>query len=239
MRILFFLLTLTALAWSGIGNVGALKGSATIKRSNSTLEVSNGMALEVYDEIVTSAKSRVQVILEDNTVVTIGPNSTFIFDAYKFDGKDHSVVKMRIERGFFRSVTGMIGKVAPERFKVKTASATIGIRGTDFSALVTEQKETIACYKGAIDVFVKDALYLVDAGMMLDLVDGKVELMELRQGQSKAKSKKAGIKAVEEDNDDSNRVPMDEIADVVQQEMQSQIREDTPLDEPIVDFPDR
>ena len=112
MRIIFFLLTLTALVWSSIGNVGALKGSATIIRNSNTLDVKNGMVLEVKDKIITSAKSRVQVILKDHTVVTIGPNSTFVFDAYKFGSKDESEVKMHIDRGFFRSVTGEIGKLA-------------------------------------------------------------------------------------------------------------------------------
>ncbi len=97
MRIIFFLLTLTAFAWSSIGNVGVIKGNATVMRSSGTLEVTNGMALEIRDEIKTSAKSRLQVILKDDTVVTIGPNSTFIFDDYNFGTKDNSVVKMRIK----------------------------------------------------------------------------------------------------------------------------------------------
>jgi hypothetical protein len=168
MRIFFFFLTLTAFLWSNIGNVGAFKGTATISRSSSMLNVKNGMVLKLKDKIITADKSRVQVILKDNTVVTIGPNSIFVFDAYKFGGKDDSEVKMHIDRGFFRSVTGKIGKLAPERFKVKTASATIGIRGTDFSALISEGKETITCYKGKLNVSIGGTSHKVDAGMMLE-----------------------------------------------------------------------
>ncbi len=227
MRIIFFLLTLTALVWSSIGNVGALKGSATIIRNSNTLDVKNGMVLEVKDKIITTGKSRVQVILKDNTVVTIGQNSTFIFDAYKFGSKDESEVKMHIDRGFFRSVTGKIGKLAPERFKVKTASSTIGIRGTDFSALVSEQKETISCYKGSVNVFIGNTSHIINAGMMIELFNGNTEL--------KALSKNIKLRTIDK-KVNPEKIKADEIADLTQQEVHGHV---TPLSEPTVEFPDR
>jgi len=230
MKILFFLLILTVLGWSAIGNIGAFKGKATVTRSSDTFSVKNGMALEVKDKISTSDKSRVQVILKDDTVVTIGPNSTFVFDAYKFGGKDDSEVKMHINRGFFRSVTGKIGKLAPERFKVKTVSATIGIRGTDFSAKVTEQKETISCYKGRLDVLVGKTSHIVEAGMMLKLANGKAEQMPLDHS-------RAGLRKVEQ-KVQTERIPSAQIADAIQQEALEQVKK-LPLEEPTVEFHDR
>jgi len=232
MRIFFFFLTLTAFLWSNIGNIGALKGTATVTRSSSTLNVKNGMLLKIKDKIITAAKSRVQVILKDNTVVTIGPNSTFVFDAYKLGGKDDSEVKMHIDRGFFRSVTGKIGKLAPERFKVKTASATIGIRGTDFSALISEGKETITCYKGRIIVSIGGTFHNVDAGMILELFDGKVEI--------KAFSINRGLQTVYRKGN-IDQIKADEISDAAQQDIQAEISQlpEVPLEEPNVEFPDR
>jgi hypothetical protein len=58
MRIFFFFLTLTAFLWSNIGNVGAFKGTATISRSSSMLNVKNGMVLKLKDKIITADKSR-------------------------------------------------------------------------------------------------------------------------------------------------------------------------------------
>ncbi|MBT8343992.1 MAG: FecR family protein, partial [Sulfurovum sp.] len=174
MKVLFFILALSGFVWSNIGNVAALKGDANIVRQGKTLNVKSGMALKVKDTIKTSSKARVQVILKDDTVVTIGPDSSFVFDAYTFGTKENSHVAMHIDRGFFRSVTGKIGKLAPERFKVKTASATIGIRGTDFSALVSENQEIISCYSGKITALIDNISHNVVAGMELDNTGGKI-----------------------------------------------------------------
>ena len=232
MRILFFFLTLTAFIWSNIGNIGAFKGTATVVRSSNTLDVKNGMVFKVKDKIITTSGSRVQVILKDNTVVTIGPNSSFVFDAYKFGGKNDSEVKMHIDRGFFRSVTGKIGKLAPERFKVKTASATIGIRGTDFSALLSEGKETITCYKGRLNVTMNGTSHHVDAGMMLELSNGKAEI--------KAFSINRGLQTVYRKGN-IDKIKAAEISDATQQEVQKEIQKEieTPLETPTVEFPDR
>lgn len=228
MRFYFFFLILTAFLWSNIGNIGALKGAATVTRSNNTLNVKNGMALEVKDKIVTASGSRVQVILKDNTVVTIGPNSAFVFDAYTFGTKANSEVKMHINHGFFRSVSGKIGKLAPERFKVKTVSATIGIRGTDFGALVSDNKEIISCYRGAITVLIDDVSHTIDAGMELDNHNGTIT--------EKALNKNNKVRFLD-DSKKLQHIKVDEMADAVQQEVQKAI--DTPMDQPTVEFPDR
>ncbi|MCD6598220.1 MAG: FecR domain-containing protein [Bacteroidales bacterium] len=231
MRILFFLLTLTAFLWSDIGNIGAFKGTATVTRNSETLAIESGMALNVNDKVITATKSRVQVILKDNTVVTIGPETTFIFDAYKFAGKDDSEVKMHIDRGFFRAVTGKIGKLAPERFKVKTVSATIGIRGTDFSALVSEKNEIISCYKGSISILYDNSNFMIDAGSALDVSNGKAEI--------KLFSKNKGLQTVYT-IEKMLEMKADEKADITQQEVQNLVGElEVPLEEPTVEFPNR
>lgn len=224
MRVLFVILTLSTFLWSNIGNVAALKGDANILRQGKTLKIKSGIELEVKDKIITSSKARVQVILKDNTVVTIGPDSSFVFDAYHFGTKENTEASMHIDHGFFRSVTGKIGKIAPERFKVKTVSATIGIRGTDFSALVSEHKEIISCYRGKIVAEIDNISHTVEAGMTLDNTAGKIT--------KKALSKNRKVQFSGNDT-----IKTDEMAEAVQQEVQKQI--ETPLNQPTVEFPNR
>ncbi len=170
MRSLLLIMMLSSFVWSNIGYVSNFKGNAEIVRSIfNTVEVKNGTKIKVKDKIVTHENSRVKVILKDNTIVTVGANSTFVFDRYRFGTKENSLVNMHIERGFFRSVSGEIGKLAPEHFKVKTVSSTIGIRGTDFSAALADTYELFKCYKGEISVLHEGKIYIVPQGEELRL----------------------------------------------------------------------
>jgi len=168
MHKIVLLMTLTTLYLVGnIGQIMALKGHVKIKRlSNLTLTAFSGMKIKQGDEIITSSKTRTQIILKDDTIITIGSNSSFSFEKYHFDGTKKSLLKMRANRGFFRSITGKIGKIAPQRFQVETSSATIGIRGTDFSVRIQEAigLYSCKCYSGQIRVFLKNAIKDVYAG---------------------------------------------------------------------------
>ena len=166
--LLFFLFSVTIFA--NIGNIMALRGSATVQRNNpiTLLPAKAGMKLLQGDRILTKAKTRVQVILRDNTIITIGANSNFEFNSFIYDGTKNSQLKIKARRGFFRSVTGKIGKLAPERFTVETSSATIGIRGTDFSVNISDDSETYKCYQGAIRVFISDVFQDLVAGEVFE-----------------------------------------------------------------------
>jgi len=171
MRAIILTLLMSIYAFANIGTIMALQGQATVDRGT-TLPAKMGMAIKQGDRIVTATKSRVQVMLKDETVITIGSNSSFDFKEFSFDGSKNSKVNLKANRGFFRTVTGKIGQVAPNRFKVKTVSATIGIRGTDFAGHIMDDKEIIVCYSGAIFVEidgggVKDVL----AGTLLEIVN--------------------------------------------------------------------
>lgn len=184
MKILLLMIINISL-WANIGTVMAMKGSADLKRETKLMKVSSGMELLKGDAIITHAKSRVQVMLNDDTVVTIGQNSSFGFEDFVFDGTKKSKIAMRATRGFFRSVTGKLGKIAPERFKVKTASATIGIRGTDFSGNIIGDAQTFVCYSGAISVAFDGAINTIDAGMVMQIIKNKVEIKKIELAPSK------------------------------------------------------
>jgi len=247
MRSIFFLLLLSSFLWSGIGNVGALQGNVNMIRDIQTLKVKSGMELEVEDKVITKEKSRLQAILKDNTVVTIGPNSIFVFEAYKFGSKDDSHAEMRMERGFFRSITGQIGKLAPKRFNIKTVSTTIGIRGTDFSANVSDNKEIITCHKGSISVTVEKKIYVVDEGEQLILVKKSVKKsnsddelpssfsVQIVDAMNQSASSVLDNEIITASENSLNTVVQlgsDVLAEITQQDAQ-------PIENPTVEFPDR
>lgn len=170
MKKLILMIILTIHSLASIGNIMALRGKAEIHRmNNTTIIATSGMQLQKGDTIITKSQSRAQVILKDDTIITIGANSSFSFDNFLFDGTKKSTVNMHMSRGFFRSVTGKIGKLAPERFKVKTSSATIGIRGTDFSVRLQNAIERFRCYSGGIRITFGDTYKDLKPGESFDL----------------------------------------------------------------------
>jgi len=215
MKFLVLMLIYVSL-FGNIGNIMAMKGSAEVKRESKSLNASSGMELFQGDEILTKEKSRVQVMLKDDTVITIGSNSEFSFEEFSQEG-ENSKVSMRAKRGFFRSVTGKIGKLAPERFKVKTASATIGIRGTDFSGDISVEREIFKCFEGAIFVEFDGSINELDAGMMMEVIGTKYEIQEFDASKVKDSIEKMeGMKGVIIKSMDKSDIPTEVVSDITQ-----------------------
>ncbi len=179
MRILFLFLLILVQGLAGIGTVGASQGDVSLLRKAESLTLTSGMALQEHDAIITQAKSKVQLIMKDETIITIGPSSRFEIDSYHFGANSENNLNLKLQHGFFRAITGKIGKMAPERFKIRTRSATIGIRGTDFAAYVDKEKEYIACFNGKIHVLTPKENFDVDASMMIMLSDNKWKKLDL------------------------------------------------------------
>jgi hypothetical protein len=170
MKILLVLLGIVGILQADIGQVTALSGSAALLRHDARLSVTEGIGILEKDRIETAARSKVQVILSDDTVITIGPESHYHFEQFR-QGSDPRV-KMRIDRGFFKAVTGTIGKIAPQKFSIETKATTIGIRGTQFMGHITDRGEAIGCSHGTITVTTQQGRYGIDAGQML-ISDGE------------------------------------------------------------------
>ncbi|MCZ6719209.1 MAG: FecR domain-containing protein [Gammaproteobacteria bacterium] len=91
-------------------------------------------------ETLVTKDGRVQVQFADSGFISLQSNSTLRIDEFRYKG-----VTDGTERGFFsllkggiRAVTGFIGGINRETYKVQTVVATIGIRGTGFFALLCQ-----------------------------------------------------------------------------------------------------
>ena len=157
-----------------VGRVTFLQGSADLRRAAETFPVAKGLKVGEEETLLTHEKSKVQVHLNDESVITVGPSSEYHF--VSFNDREDPHVLMQIKRGFFKAVTGRIGKVAPERFRIKTNEATIGVRGTWFMGHVEKGREAIGCSKGAIRVTTPTGVFDVSAGEMLLFEAGQWQL---------------------------------------------------------------
>jgi len=152
MRVFISLVILSVFAFGSVGRITAISGSVTVERGGVGQKATPNFKLEEKDQIKSLAGATAQIIFNDKTVITVGSNTTFKIEEYLYDEKD---VKARfgVGEGSFKAITGKIAKIAPEKFKVETKTATIGIRGTIFIGNINRAGIlTIACTKGAISV---------------------------------------------------------------------------------------
>ena len=86
-------------------------------------------------ETIDTGTGRAQLRFTDGGLVSLAPQTQFRLETYgydKDDAKKNSIV-MNLLKGGLRSITGLIGKTNREGYKLQTATATVGIRGTEFS----------------------------------------------------------------------------------------------------------
>jgi hypothetical protein len=114
------------------GVAAAVRGQVMLERPGSVgLTVETGAPIFIGDEIKTSGNSGLQILLLDETVFTLGPNSSMKIDEFVFDpSATESKLDAELVRGAFRFISGRIAKQDPDKMKVKLPSGTIGIRGT-------------------------------------------------------------------------------------------------------------
>lgn len=162
-RLLILLTLITSTLFASIGEITALRGSADVIRDGAKQKLSVGSKVEKGDEIKTAAKSKLQILFSDKTVISLGQKSDFKVDEYVFND-NKKVANFSIGKGFFKSITGKIGKIAPKQFKIKTANATIGVRGTTIIGEVTAKLDIIVCSQGQIVVSSAGREVIVNAG---------------------------------------------------------------------------
>lgn len=202
--ITFFILFLgTYLSANIVATVTALKGSAEIKRIEKTLQAKLGTKLENKDNISTASNSKMQIIFLDETILSIGKNSNFSIEEYLYEETKEPIAKFGMVEGAMRVITGGIGKIAPHKFSVKTRTATIGIRGTNFTAIVRPDNSfRVYCTYGAISIMHNSHQHIVQQSYFISISpSGKIELKAFDSSKLKEmKEKHFGFEKTEDDD---------------------------------------
>lgn len=115
------------------------------------------------DRIVTGKKGVAVLRFRDGTLITVGHDSEFVVERWKQRRFRANEASFELVRGAFRAVTAAITQRRHD-FRVKTAFATVGVRGTDFwgGTNISEQ---------ALDVVMLDG-----KGVYIENDAGRVEL---------------------------------------------------------------
>lgn len=134
-------------------------------------------------ETVDTGAGRVQLRFSDGAMVSLQPQTQFRIDAYAFKGQADGS-----ERGFFsllkgamRTITGAIGKTDRKAYRLDTAVATIGIRGTEY-AVAYGNSITATTYSGLIEVCNSAGCLLLEAGQSALVPDANTLPQFTRRG---------------------------------------------------------
>lgn len=185
---LYLLRVVTAIAlllfsqtnWAGIGKVTEQTGPTEIVRNNKSLPSSINSSVEMQDTIST-AKSQAKLTFEDATTVKINEHSKLIIDDFVYDpNKNNGKLAMKVALGTARYASGQIAKNNPQNVAVKTPTANIAVRGTDFSMTVDELGRSLvmllpscdekSCVTGKIEVSNDAGVVMLDVPYQATLV---------------------------------------------------------------------
>ena len=169
---------LLSIAGQAADSVGVLKfarGEVTIESaSGETRKAAKDDDLMQNELIVTGAESLAVIQLNDDSRMTLRPNSEFRVNRLDLDeeSSDRSgqIAVLNLLRGGLRLVTGIVGKLNPAGYRLSTPVATIGIRGTEFNARICSSD----CAAEESELKGSAAAAEINEGMYVSVDEGRV-----------------------------------------------------------------
>ncbi len=141
-----------AMASQVVGEVTLTIGKSKIERSTQEAEPQKGGSVQEGDVIRTSDNGHVHIRFIDGARVSVRPNSVFRIHEFKYSPSDpaSSVVRLSLDAGEARSISGAAAQAAKERFRLNTPLVAIGVKGTDFVTQVGKDVIRVTVNQGAI-----------------------------------------------------------------------------------------
>ena len=129
----------TLAAAADIGQVKVSKGQVSIEREGRSLPAAVGTRVQTADVVRTGADGSIGITMDDDSLLSAGPNSVLSLDRYTFDPTtSKGRFDASLNRGTLAVISGRIAKQAPDAMTVRTPTAVLGVRGTEFVVSVNE-----------------------------------------------------------------------------------------------------
>ncbi len=182
--ILLTLTTLVTNSFASIGEVTIHNGSAVIDRQNGDKDIEVEKELDVFSyDTVKTGKGQVGIKFIDDTRVDVTAHSKLIIDEFVYDPNTNTgKLSLKATLGTVRYASGQIAKNSAQNVEIKTPTATIAVRGTDFAMTVNEiGGSTIVllpscngngqCYVGEIEVQTDAGFVIMNQAFQATQVD--------------------------------------------------------------------
>ncbi len=126
----------------------SVEGTAYVTRTDGRQGIlARGSALQVGDVLSTTRNSTVRLRFTDGGETALRPDSRVVVQAYSYlsEAPESDSLVISLLKGGLRAITGSIGKRGNvDAYKLNIKVATIGIRGTDYTARLCEDDCAVA-----------------------------------------------------------------------------------------------
>lgn len=154
-RLLIIIVAASASASSSLAQAQEAIGVAAVVNNQVTGTLSEKerrlrVGIDVFENefIKTSANSKTQLIFNDETVLTLGPDSQLSLDSMVYDPDDtKGEMVLTAAVGVFSFISGTMES---DNYKIRTPTAIIGVRGTVFDLLVEPGGATTAILRQGV-----------------------------------------------------------------------------------------
>jgi hypothetical protein len=133
-----------------VGEAAVIKNEVVRVMGSATSQINVGDGVLRDETVRTGLDSAARLVMSDSTNLSLGPSATLKLDRTVFDDEHtYRAIAIRLTTGAFRFVTGHSEKTA---YKITTALATIGVRGTMLDILAQRGRTTVVLQDGAARV---------------------------------------------------------------------------------------
>ena len=113
------------------GRIKVSSGSAFVVRDGTQMPAQVGLVVFESDGLRTGGDGKVGVTLNDDTRLSLGPNSELKLERFTYAPADRGFgLVLKFVRGAATYGSGRIAKIAPDAIRLETPAAIIGVRGT-------------------------------------------------------------------------------------------------------------
>ncbi len=180
------LLLAPGLAWGSVGTITEQAGpAAEIQRERIAIEANKGTGVEMNDTVSTT-NTRLGITFEDNTRVQLTEQTRLVIDDFVYDpSQGTGRMTMNVAMGTVRMASGATARNSRENVRITTPTATISVRGTDFTMTVDEVGRSLVillptcpdpgkpdeCWTGSIEVSTDAGYVLMNQAYQATMVD--------------------------------------------------------------------
>ena len=128
-------------AEQAVGKIFFASGDAKVVRANGMTQGIEKNDLVFNADLLKTGDGLLQVKFDDGGLMSLQKHSEMRVDNYRYEGSENGNESaiFSLIRGGLRAISGAIGHKRPARYQLRTSVATIGIRGTAYSALLCNQ----------------------------------------------------------------------------------------------------